>query len=318
MIELLRYKGNPILKPDPNNPWESKAVFNPAATLLNGNVYLLYRAMSHNNVSVIGLAISEDGFSITERLKTPIYVPRAPFEKKLEGSSLNSGCEDPRVTIIDNNRLIMLYTAVCAATPDLAVRVALTEISVRDFLERKFNNWSYPRLISPPGVWDKDAVLFPEKIKGKFVFFHRFFPNIWIDFKESLYFEDWIRGWDYIQIRKDSWDSVRIGAGAPPIKTTEGWVMLYHGVGPDNVYKLGAMLLDKHNPTVVLSRLPYPILEPKEWYEREGEVNNVVFTDGCVLLDDTLYVYYGAADKYVGVATIEFTELVGELLKYIS
>jgi predicted GH43/DUF377 family glycosyl hydrolase len=317
MIKLKRYEGNPILKPDLNNPWESKAVFNPAAVLLDGNVYLLYRAMSHNNVSVIGLAVSEDGFSITERLKNPVYVPRAPFEKRLENSTLNSGCEDPRVTIIDN-KLVMLYTAVCVATRDLTVRVALSEISIKDFLERRFENWSYPRLISPPGVWDKDAALLPEKVKGKFVFFHRFFPNIWIDFKKDLYFQDWIRGWDYIQIRKDSWDSVRIGIGAPPIKTTEGWVVIYHGVGPDNVYKLGAMLLDKQNPCVVLSRLPYPILGPQEWYEVKGETSNVVFSDGCVLIDDELFVYYGAADKYIGVATIEFTELVGELLKYIS
>jgi len=315
MIQLKRYKENPILKPDPNHPWESKAVFNPAAVVLNGKVFLLYRALSHNNVSTIGLAVSEDGFNITERLEEPIYIPRAPFEKKLENSSLNSGCEDPRVTVIGND-LYMLYTAVCVATRNLTVRVALSKIDVGDFLNRDFDKWSYPELISPPGVWDKDAVLFPEKVKNKYVFAHRFFPNIWIDFQESVVPDTWIKGWDYIQIRKESWDSVRIGAGAPPIKTTEGWVMIYHGVGPDNAYKLGAMLLDKHNPTSVLSRLSYPILEPKEQYEKEGEVNNVVFTDGCVLIDDTLFVYYGAADKYIGVATIEFTELVGELLKY--
>ena len=315
MVELKRYKENPILEPNPENQWEAKAVFNSAALYLKGKVYLIYRAQSNTNVSTFGLAISSNGYDIDERLEYPIYVPREHFELRYsERCMKNTGVEDPRVTIIDD-RIYMLYTAVGERFD--YVRVALTSISIKDFLKEKWGKWEKPIPISPPGVWDKDAAILPKRIKGKYFIFHRFFPNIWIDTVRSLDFKEkpWIRGYEYIKRRTDKWDCLRIGIGPTPIEVSEGWLVIYHGVDRNNVYKLGAMLLDKENPTCVISRLDYPILEPKEKYEVEGIVNNVVFSNGAVVLNDELFVYYGGADRCLCLATIELTELIAELLK---
>ncbi|HTY39590.1 MAG TPA: glycosidase, partial [Candidatus Paceibacterota bacterium] len=107
------------------------------------------------------------------------------------------------------------------------------------------------------------------------------------------------------------WDDVKVGIAAPPIETAEGWLLLYHGVSsPKNTYKLGAALLRLENPTEIIARTDHPILEPELPYERNGQVANVVFPCGAVVIEDKLYVYYGGADSVVGVATADLTELV--------
>jgi len=105
--------------------------------------------------------------------------------------------------------------------------------------------------------------------------------------------------------RGDSWESVKIGAGAPPIKTEGGWLLFYHGVDEDMVYRLGVALLDLKNPSIVLKRQEEPILEPEKYYELEGIVKNVVFTCGAVEVNNTYYVYYGGGDYVIGVATVK-------------
>ena len=317
MIQAKRYNKNPILKPNEKNFWESKAVFNPGAAKIKDKVYLFYRALSKNNVSSIGLLVLDsDGLTILEKLDKPIYTPRHFFERREKENILKlTGVEDPRITII-GKKIYMLYTAL----PEKFdyVRVAITSIKIKDFLKRNFDKWEEAKLVSPPAVWDKDAALLSKKFRGKYVIFHRFFPDIWVDFVRDLEFKNyWIRGERIIRPRENFWDSDRIGIAAEPIKTTEGYVMIYHGRSKyDGKYRLGALLLDKEDLITVRARLPYPILEPKEWYEREGIVNEVVFCNGHVLIDDTLFIYYGAADKYIGIAYLDFNELVGELLKY--
>jgi len=310
-ISLKRFEGNPIISPVEDHPWEAKATFNAAAIYEGGEVHLIYRAMSHDNVSVFGYASSEDGFHINERLPEPIYVPREDFEKKLNPGG-NSGCEDPRITKI-GNRIYMCYTAYDGKNP---TRVALTSIKISDFLEKKWN-WTSPVLISPPGVDDKNACIFPEKLKNKYLIFHRRYSFICLDLVDSLDFD----GSKFIGISKsigyrpgDYWDSRKIGIAAPPIKTKDGWLLIYHGVSDqDRKYRLGAMLLNYDNPSIVTSR-PYRfILEPEEKYEREGQVPNVVFSCGAVAIEDTLFVYYGGGDKVIGVATANLTELLAEI-----
>lgn len=302
----------PLFLPLQSHEWESKAVLNPAAFCYKDTIHLVYRAVSSDNTSVFGYAKSLDGVSIVGRREMPIYVPRAEFEiKKNPGG--NSGCEDPRITQIED-RLYMCYTAYDGIKPP---RVALTSIAITDFLHTNFN-WADPVLISPPGIDDKDAAIFPEKIKGKYVIIHRIQNSIVLDYVENLSFtgKNWLRSISYIPPRGDSWDSEKIGLCTPPLKTAEGWILLYHGVSKiSHEYRVGAMLLDLEDPSNVVSRAPWPILEPELPFEREGIVRNVVFPCGAVVKDDTLFIYYGGADKVVCVATIKLSLLLNYLLR---
>ncbi|MDD5502809.1 MAG: hypothetical protein PHH26_05015, partial [Candidatus Thermoplasmatota archaeon] len=295
---------NPILKPDARHAWESRYVFNPAAIHEGGKTHLVYRAIGENDVSVFGYASSTDGIHFEERLEKPIYVPTQPFET---GGNIYSchaefmsgggygGCEDPRITKI-GDRIYMTYVAFDGSNPP---RVALTSIKVDDFLSKKWN-WKKPVLISPPGTVDKNACIFPEKIKDKYVVFHRIFPNILIDFVDDLEFDGnrYLKGEYAIKPTENGWDSRKIGVGPPPIKTKDGWLVIYQAVGdkdPHYRYKIGAMLLDARDPTKVLFRTKEPILEPSERYEMEGFKPGVTYPCGAVVIGGDLHVYYGSA-----------------------
>jgi len=304
-----RAETNPIIIPDPSHKWESKATFNPAAIYLNDQFHIIYRAMSDEYVSVLGYASSKDGINIDYRHPEPIYVPRKNFESK--------GCEDPRVTLIDD-KIYMCYTAYDGITP----RVALTWINVEDFLNMDWK-WAEPVLISPPNMMDKNACIFPEKVidpgsgEERYMIIHRLGEDITTALVETLEFdgETWIDAYRWITPRRGYWDCVKIGAAAPPLKTKDGWIMLYHGVDKNTVYRVGAVLLDRENPLEVIARTEDPIFEPEENYELFGCVNNVVFPCGAVMKDEKIYMYYGGADRVVGVATIEVKEIIEYLLK---
>lgn len=306
-IRLRRSSHNPILSPIQNHSWEAKAVFNPAAWYGGKKVHLLYRAQGCSNTSVFGYAASYDGLSLSERLPEPVYVPREEFEQKLVLGG-NSGCEDPRLTQIGDT-LYMCYTAYDGKNPP---RVALASILVEDFLSKRWN-WTAAKLISPPGQDDKDSALFPKKIKNQYAILHRLGQGICLDFCNNLDFGEshWLGGKHLMNPRDESWDSVRIGIAAPPIETKSGWLLLYHGISHHVKYRLGAALLDLKDPTRVLARTDEPILEPELPYEKFGEVPQVVFPCGTVVVDDTLFVYYGAADTVVGAAHIKLKEILG-------
>ncbi|MFC1599492.1 hypothetical protein ACFL3T_00505 [Patescibacteria group bacterium] len=308
-VNLIRGENNPIITPNKDNPWESKATFNPAAIYLNDKVHLVYRAMSEDNTSVMGYATSSDGLNIDYRSKNPIYTPQEAFEqKKVSGG--NSGCEDPRLTQI-GNIIYMVYTAYDGVN---LPRVALTSISVKDFIDQKWN-WAKPVLITPPDLDDKDACLFPEKINGKHIIIHRFGDDMDLAFPPNLDFDGqtWIDEYRWLSPRAGMWDSKKVGVAAPPIKTKKGWILFYHGVSDDSYYRLGAVLLDLKDPTIFIARSDEPIFEPEMEYEKEGIVPNVVFPCGAVLIDKKIFVYYGGADKVVGVATVELKKLLKHL-----
>lgn len=312
-LKLEKFSENPLLTPIASNSWEQRGVFNAAVIYLNGKTYILYRAFSEDNTSTIGMAISNDGIHIDERLPNPIYIPREQFELKPQ-PNIWSGCEDPRITQIGNT-IYMLYTSYDGQNPP---RVTLTSIDVDDFLHRKWN-WSKPVRISPPGIDDKDACLLPEKVKGKYVIFHRIDNDIVLDFVDNLDFDGettFLRTLRYIPLREEAWDGEKVGIASPPIKTQYGWMLLYHGVSKiDHEYRVGAMLLDLLDPSIVLSYLHYPILEAVAPFEREGLVPNVVFPCGAVVHEDTLYVYYGGGDKVICGAKVEFKKLMKALLE---
>jgi predicted GH43/DUF377 family glycosyl hydrolase len=310
-VTMERFDENPVLMPLPEHSWEDKAVFNPAAFYENDKVHIVYRAMSNNNLSSFGYATSIDGYHIDERHPDPIYIPREIFERNAHSEG-NSGCEDPRITRIEE-RYYMLYTAYDGEHPP---RVAMSSIAIDDFRQQKWH-WAIPKLISPPDIDDKDAAIFPKKIKGKYYILHRLQSSIWIDTVDDLHFYEgnYLGGKILFQPRPDNWDRIRIGISSPPIETEKGWLLLYHGITENHEYMLGASLLGLHDPTEVISRLDYPILTPDMHYERDGQIPNVVFPCGAVVKDDTLFVYYGGADSVLCVATIPMEKLLSALLK---
>jgi predicted GH43/DUF377 family glycosyl hydrolase len=307
-----RFKGNPILLPDASHPWESKAVFNPASILLGGKTHIIYRALSEDNTSTFGYAGSKDGYNITERDPDPIYVPREDFEQKKIGNA-NSGCEDPRLTRIGNN-IYMCYTAFDGIGPP---RVAITSITLKDFLNKNWN-WTKPSIITPTELDDKDTCLFDDKFPLGYFILHRVDNIICGDYLASLDFklESVKKCVRVIGPRVHGWDSAKVGIAAPPIKTKHGWLLLYHGVSKSHgTYRVGAVLLDLHDPAIVLARTTDPIFEPEMEYEKVGIVNNVVFPCGLTVKDGLMYIYYGGGDKVVGVATIELDVLLGALVR---
>lgn len=306
---LIRAKENPIIIPDKKHSWESKAVFNPAAFYHDGKVHIVYRAMSDDNTSVFGYATSKDGIHIDYKSLQPIYVPREPFESKLNPGG-NSGCEDPRITKIGNT-LYMFYTAYDGKD---SPRIALTSIALKDFLEQKWD-WEKPVLISPPEFDNKDACVFPEKVGGKYLIFHRMGMDVDIALVPSLNFKNnsWLEEQIWLKPRRGFWDSVRVGIAAPPIKTSKGWILLYHGVSKENIYRVGAVLLSLKDPTQIIARTDRPILEPEMPYETNGQVPNVIFPCGCVVIKNKVFIYYGGGDSVVAVATIGIKDLAETL-----
>lgn len=301
---LKRFKGNPIIAPRPGMIWEERGTFNPAAIDLGSKTHILYRAVSADNISTIGYASSTDGVTLDERSDKPIYRPRIGFESR--------GCEDPRLMLIDE-RVYMTYTAYDGGLP----RVAVTSISTKDFLGKKWSGWSTPEIISPMSVDDKDAAILPGSINGKYLVFHRVRENICGDWLNSLDFskEKITRCIDMLSPRKGMWDGMKVGISTPPVRTRHGWLMLYHGVSWSSIYRVGAVLLDLNDPSIVLSRTAVPFFEPEEPYELNGIVNNVVFPCGMVVRGNTAYIYYGGADQVVGVATIKLDDILEMLEK---
>ncbi|MBW2965532.1 pesticidal protein Cry7Aa, partial [Candidatus Woesearchaeota archaeon] len=173
-------------------------------------------------------------------------------------------------------------------------------------------------------LYDKDAVLFPQKINGKFVMLHRLEPDIQIvyfdkfeDLGKRKFWLDYIRNIDnYVLMKpKFEWEHEKIGAGATPIKTKKGWLLLYHGVNMKNgkQYNAGAALLDLKNPQKVITRMKTPLFKPEFEWELNGIVNNVVFPEGAVKQNKNLNVFYGCADSRIGMARFDFRNLMDNL-----
>lgn len=280
-MKLRRYEKNPILEPVKENDWESRAVFNCAAVHSGELFHLLYRAMGKDDISRIGYAVSTDGFNFL-RLDKPVFEPKNEFEAL--------GCEDPRIARI-GNQFYMLYTAYSKA----GTRVSLAS-------SENFLTWRRYGVILPD-VDNKDAVLFPEKMQGRFVMLHRIPPDIWIAYSDDL--RHWYDHGVVMTPREKSWDCWRIGAAGPPFKTEEGWLLIYHGIDDHKVYRLGVAVFSPEDPSMLLKRQDEPILEPEEDWELHGDVPNVVFSCGAVETEDSYYVYYGGADTAIGIATVE-------------
>jgi beta-1,2-mannobiose phosphorylase / 1,2-beta-oligomannan phosphorylase len=311
MLQLERAKSNPILLPEESNWWESNAVFNCSVLNDGKTIHMLYRAIGEykDYVSRIGYAESSDGL-IFARRKDVAISPEADYEKY--------GIEDPRLTIIEGRTYVtyVVLSNYVKHGPSASTALAITD----DF-------FSYKRLgiITIPGSDNKDAVLFP-KINGeskskKYMMLHRPSkwvgppydtdrPSIWIGEGDSL--TNFMKH-SLLATPQQNWEVLKVGVGMSPIKTQKGWLVIYHGVSIDKVYSAGAFLLDLKDPSKIIGRTKEPILKPEENYEKNGDVNNVVFPTGACILDEKLFVYYGGADKVCCVATVD----LGALLEYL-
>ncbi len=211
----------------------------------------------------------------------------------------------------------MCYTAFDGIGPP---RVAITSITEKDFLARKWY-WKKPIIITPEGFDDKDTCIFPDKINGEYFILHRVGDEMCGDYFKTLDFKKEVvkKCIRIIGPRTNMWDSAKVGISAPPLKTKYGWLMLYHGISKThNTYRVGAVLLDLKDPSILLARTTDPIFQPEELYEKVGVINNVVFPCGMTLQDGLLYIYYGGADTVVGVATMSLPIMLAALTRDIK
>lgn len=298
MTLVTRYSNNPILTKN-DVPYEVATVHNAGVTKYGDEYIMLFRAHKLNGRSILGLARSRDGYHFTVEEK-PFMVPAtsgifAEYEA--------FGIEDPRITCIDGEYLIT-YSAYLRH----GVRIGLAKTTDWKTVER-FS------LITEADY--RNVVIFPEKINGLYARLDR--PHseispwsIWISYSPDLRY--WGDSRLIMNPEPYHWDEMKIGPGAPPIKTDKGWLSIYHGVFPTmdgNVYRLGVALHDLNDPAKIIGVGDNWILQPEEPYEITGYVHNVVFTCGAVPEDDgTVKIYWGGADTVMCVGTAPIDNLV--------
>lgn len=338
MFKLVRQSSGPILAPDRDLSWESEGVFNPGVVKSGAEVFLLYRAVGEREayVSRFGLATSHDGINFERVSRDPVFGPREIFDQW--------STEDPRITEI-NHDFYVTYVA-------LAKRIMKNGVSIKRFLPLetstallKTNDFlSYENLgvISPPNSDNKDIVLFPRLINGRYYMLHR--PNRWSRQWFNGPYEKYVNEglpcdvkdlpetpgiWIASSVDLKNWTDhhllmlpshpfdAKIGPGVPPLETADGWLIIYHHVRKDErtgqlTYSARAALLDLEDPTRFIAKLPDDILSPETPDETETGAR-IVFPTGGFISGDTLHVYYGSADRYVCLATGSLKALLTEL-----
>lgn len=294
-----RTADNPILTPE--RWWEEKGVLNPGVARSGGTIHLLYRAVGSDGISRFGMATSEDGRHF-DRQPLPWHeVTSGDWDGRL-------GIEDPRITAIES-RFYVTYAKVAvdpAFHPKLSWEPA--PFHIRSWIAETVDFESL-REIGPVLSLrtTKDFVLFPEKIKGRFVGLVRQYPSIQLTTSVDL--RTWSEPVMVLEPRPETWEAERVGAGPPPVRVAGGWLLLYHAneylrfPGNQRMYRMGLALLDERDPSRVLYRHPHPVFAPSETYECEGPVGNIVFGTGLVVDRHRFHLYYGAGDGVIGLAT---------------
>lgn len=300
-MKLQRHPSNPLLLPDLSSDWECYNIFNPGVIHHNGLFHMYYRAQGLDWISRIGYAVSTDGIH-WNKLRRPVLEP-------CDGDD-SRGVEDPRVVEIDGE-FYMTYTAYGREFHGTG-QPTHSGGGVLPMIARSQNLIIWQR-IGPivRGEDNKDHVLFPKKINGKFAAFHRRWPNIWIAYSEDLlnWPEEWM-GPIFGPRADNDWDSKSVGPNGVPIETKAGWLVLSHGYNTQHVYQMGVGLLDLDDPTKVIRRPKGSIFWPEELWELRGDVPNVVFSNANPVVNGTVYVYYGGADHVIGLATCKLDDLL--------
>lgn len=302
-MKLVRHPANPLLVPDPTSPWEAYNIFNPSVIHHNGLFHMHYRAQGVDWISRIGYAVSVDGVH-WNRMREPVLVPSDELDAR--------GAEDPRVTALEG-RFYMTYTAYGNIYEGSVLPIHAGGGGVTPMIAVSDNLVSWQRVGSiVRGEDNKDHVLFPRKINGRYVALHRRPPQIWVAESDDL------ATWPEAHMRPifgprpdgAGWDEKRVGGNGVPIETEHGWLMLYHAYDHPHVYRLGVALLDLDDPARVINRPRDFIFEPRELWELKGDVPNVVFSCANPVVDGVVYVYYGAADHLIALATCPLNDLV--------
>jgi predicted GH43/DUF377 family glycosyl hydrolase len=340
---MLTIKKEGVLLDKTTLGFENVGVLNPAVIQNKGIMHLLYRAVREGNFSTIGYARLDSPTSLASRSDVPLLFPQFEYE--------SHGLEDPRICIIENT-YYLTYTAyngvsalgALATSADLITfkkwgiivpqitfdafrKLAETQGKINEKYIRYNNPFTQSRQANEQAIlWDKNVIFFPRKINGKLYFIHRVRPDIQlviineiseltVEFWQHyfLHLADWI-----MMTAKYPHEGSYIGGGCPPIETTAGWLLIYHAVQDTvngYVYTACAALFDIENPLIELGRLPLPLFSPDEPYEKEGYVNNVCFPTGTILQEDTLFIYYGAADERIACASLSLSSLLAEFNK---
>ena len=343
MKDMIEVKKEGILLEKTCLGFENEGVFNPAIIKDGDNIHLFYRAVRKGNYSSIGYCRMYEPLTIAARLDIPLIFPQFEYESQ--------GVEDPRITKIDD-LFYLTYTAYDGvnALGALATSADLKTFEKLGIIVPKFSFDEFSKLAEAKGkvnekylrynlhegfeekkgkkiyLWDKNLIFFPRRINGKLHFMHRIRPDIQLVAIENLS-DLTVEFWQhyFLHLEKHILLSPKfphevsyIGGGCPPIETKEGWLIIYHGVHDTvegYVYSACVALMDLENPLKEISRLPYPLFKPDIHWEKEGYVNNVCFPSGALVIDDTLYVYYGAADEHIACASLSLSKLLNDLTK---
>ena len=297
MNEINKYIKNPIITKN-DVPFKVNSIFNPGAVKYEDKYLLLCRVEMPNGRSSFVLAESNDGYDFTVANKPCL----TPEDHKECYEYVKWGIEDPRIIPI-GDKYYLTYTGYSKYEP----LVILAET-------KNFKNFIIHGPITEPS--NKDCAIFPEKIDGYYWKVDR--PtagnrnDIWISKSPDLLH------WGEYKLLSEptlgTWEHHKIGASSTPLKTKEGWLILYHGVrifGSSMIYKLGVMLLDINKPWIVKGRSKEPIISPEYDYERVGDVGNVTFSNGWIVgPDGEVRIYYSGADINICVATTSINNLL--------
>lgn len=331
-------QGKIILESRPEFEFENEGVLNPACVVKDEIIHMFYRAVKKGNFSTIGYCQIKDE-KIIYQSNEPILTSEYRYE--------SHGIEDPRITFLDN-KYYMFYTAYDGQSAVVAYAVSndLKKWDKKGLISPQISYDEAEDIFKQSGVgekytfyeetfrrnrsntvklWEKDAMLFPKKINGKYAMIHRVLPGIQICYFDNFdqltqnFWKDYLKDLkNYLILDPEfSHENAYIGGGCVPIETDKGWLLIYHSVETNvkkgNIYHASVALLDKDDPTEVKKVLPYPLFSPEHEWEKSGIINNVVFPTATILNGDILSIYYGAADFRIGLRKVIISDLLKEL-----
>ncbi|MEW4371550.1 glycosidase [Paenibacillus kandeliae] len=334
-MKITRHEANPIVVPG-EYEWRKVTVFNPAVIVDNDKFYMIERTAGSLTPckNYLGLLESEDGVHFTHVVDQPVLTPD-------ELGFPYGSVQDPRIVKIDDTFYLnyalrpcaMNYYPTGAGIPERSIPQYpdgwgeepghwLTRSGIASSTD--LIHWEHVSNTTPLEINDRDNILFPEKINGKYVLLRR--PEeyigpeygtdkaaMWITYSDDLI--HWDEPKLLAKAQNMDWESRKIGGSTPPIRTEQGWLVLYHGVDDQIVYRVGAMLLDLDNPEIIIARTHQFIMEPETYYEKFGfQIPNVIFPTGNIVKDDLLYIYYGVTDTAIALATVPLTDLITHIL----
>jgi len=339
-LEIKKCSENPVVRPG-KFPWRMVATMNPAVIYENGKFTMFERVAGslHPFQCFLGMLESEDGINWKHKFDEPVVTG------EMVGFKYGS-VQDPRIVKIDGEYLMTFafrpfsydtnttgygvpisfqhkYPGFSGETKDNQSRSGI--LRSKDMV-----NWEFVAWITQGEIDDRNNILFPEKINGKYVLLRR--PSRFVDtavkFTESpgikISYSDDLKAWsepETVILPAYKWEGNRIGGSTPPIRTEHGWLTTYHGVENENLelnrvcYRMSAMMLDINDPTKVIARCKTPLMEPEHYYEKVGHyIPNVIFPTSAVNVKGILYIYYGCCDTAIGLATVPLKDLIEHVM----